>query len=129
MSQLITDLNEVEKAIKCILESKSLIKIDEDDFGDYDKIIGYQSFELIDESSEFNYSIDQDIADKTIKLIVNIACDNALTLAFLDRILSKIRTFFNPEIEMIYGHSDGVINQHIVIDIFLLKSRIYINVN
>lgn len=129
MSQLITDLNEVEKAIKCILESKSLINIDEDDFGDYDKIIGYQSFELIDESSEFNYSIDQDIADKTIKLIVNIACDNALTLAFLDRILSKIRTFFNPEIEMIYGHSDGVINQHIVIDIFLLKSRIYINVN
>ena len=119
----------LKKAIKCILESKSLIKIDEDDFGDYDKIIGYQSFELIDESSEFNYSIDQDIADKTIKLIVNIACDNALTLAFLDRILSKIRTFFNPEIEMIYGHSDGVINQHIVIDIFLLKSRIYINVN
>ena len=121
MSQLITDLNEVEKAIKCILESKSLIKIDEDDFGDYDKIIGYQSFELIDESSEFNYSIDQDIADMTNKIIVNIACDDALTLVFLERILSNIRAVFNSEIEIIYGHSNGLLNQKITIDIFLIK--------
>ena len=121
MSKLITDINEVEKAIQRILESESLISIDEDDFGDYNRIIGYQSFELIDENSEFNYSIDQVIADKTNKLIVNIACDDALTLAFLDRILSNIRAFFNSEIEVIYGHSDGFLRQHIIVDIFLVK--------
>ena len=121
MDQFITNKDEINQRIKCIIESESLISVDEYDFGDYEKIIGYHSLVLIDESSEFNYSIDQDTVDITNKIIVNIGSDDALTLVFLERILSNIRAVFNSEIEIIYGHSNGLLNQKITIDIFLIK--------
>lgn len=121
MSKVITEKNEIIKAIKRILESQSLISIDEEDFGDYGKIICYHSFGLIDENSEFHYSIDKDSADKTKKIIVNTACNEGLTLGFLEHILSNIRIFFNADIEVIYGHSDGFLNQYITIDVFLIE--------
>ena len=119
--KLITEKDETIKAIKRILESQSLISIDEEDFGDYGKIIGYHSFGLIDRSSEFHYSIDEDSAVKTNKIIVNTACNDGLTLAVLEPIFSNIRMFFNADIEVIYGHSEGFLNQYITIDIFLIE--------
>ena len=89
MSNLMIKENEIKEAIKRIVESQSLISIDEEDFGDYDKVIGHQNFNLIDENSEFVYSIDKETANITSKLIVNTAYNGSLTLAFLERILSR----------------------------------------
>ncbi len=121
MSKLMTRENEIKQSIKRIVESQSLLSIDEEDFGDYEKIIGCQFFKLIDESSQFNYSVDEEIANITSKLIVNTAYNGSLTLSFLERILSKIRMFFDSEIEVIYGHSNGFNENNITIDIFLIK--------
>jgi len=121
MSNLITKENEIKEAIKRIVESQSLISIDEEDFGDYDKVIGHQNFNLIDEKSEFVYLIDMETANITSKLIVNTAYNGSLTLAFLERILSEIRMTFDSKIEVIYGHSNGFHDDSITIDVFLIK--------
>ena len=121
MSKLITNKNEIEQAIKNILESESLLSIDEDDFGNHEKIIGYQNFRLMNESSDFNYVINKKIANLTNKLIVNTACNSALTLAFLERILSNIREFYDSKIEIIYGCSNESLDDDIVVEIFLIS--------
>ena len=121
MSKLVLEKNEMTEAINRIVKSKSLISLDEDDFGDYDKVIGYQNFYLDDENSEFVYSVDKDTAGITCKLIVNTACNNTLNLAFLERILSSIRMFFDSEIEIIYGYSNGFSDHHITVEVFLMK--------
>jgi hypothetical protein len=121
MSKLMTKANDIKQSIKRILESQSLLSIDEEDFGDYEKIIGCQFFKLIDESSEFDYTVDKEIANITSKLIVNTAYNGSLTLAFLERILSKIRMSFDSEIEVIYGHSNGFHEDNLTIDVFLIK--------
>jgi cell division GTPase FtsZ len=121
MSKLITNKNEIEQAIKSILEYDSLLSIDEVDFGDHEKIIGYQKFKLMDESSAFNYVISKKIANLTGKLIVNTACNSPLTLAFLELILSNIREFYDFDIEIIYGCSNESLDNDIVVEIFLIS--------
>jgi cell division GTPase FtsZ len=121
MSKLITNKDEIEQAIKSILEYDSLLSIDEVDFGDHEKIIGYQKFNLMDESSDFNYVIGKKIANLTGKLIVNTACNSPLTLAFLERILSNIRESYDCDIEVIYGCSKENLYNNIVVEIFLIS--------
>lgn len=115
------------EAAKKIIGSNSEISINAEDFGDFNNIIDYSLIRLENEETTIMYSLDQIIAFKTSKIIVNTTSKTSLKLDFLSHLISEIREQFSMDIELIYGSIVNSSINEIIIEVFLLGNEVLQN--
>jgi cell division GTPase FtsZ len=110
----------IQKAMNDIIESKSLISLDEEDFGGIKNVLDYFVFKVADENADFEPTFNQDTVKKTKKLVVNITSNGDSHLLFLEKVFCKLRDVFGANIEIMFGSNILNSEKAIKIEVFPL---------
>jgi len=123
MSKFVTSKDEIFNAIHKIIEEGSFLISNEDDFMDEDNVIGYTNILLENQHEEFDYEVDDKVLILTNKVYINIKGDKHLGVDSIDRINSKVKAVFKPDVSVDYGLKFSGDSEIVEVTVFLLKIK------
>ena len=88
-----------------IMGSQSMIGLDQEDFGNAEDVIYYNRFKVNRIDLSIHPTLDFSGIHKINKMIVNLTSNEEVSLFEIEEILSQIRSQFDFDFNMIYGHT------------------------